>query len=117
MNVPPITLRPDVAGETDPAGSKTDKQKLTEATRQFEAMLIRQILQQARQTVIKSKFTVHSMAGEIYHDLVNAQMAESMTKSGGLGLATSLEQQLSPRLPVAPPKAANSATERPASHD
>jgi flagellar protein FlgJ len=73
----------------------TEGQKLAEATRQFEAILLRQILAGARKTVIQSKFSDDSTAASIYHDLVTSQIADSISKSGTLGLARSLERQLS----------------------
>jgi flagellar protein FlgJ len=117
MNISPITLRPELADVRAGSKSATEEKKLAEATRQFEAMLLRQILQQARQTVIKSKFTESSAGSEIYQDLVNAQMADAMTQSGGFGLARTLERQLSPHTSSAHPKATIPTSKPPASHD
>jgi Rod binding domain-containing protein len=80
--------------------------KLGEACRQFEALLLRQILQQTRRCVIPSEFTHDTFTTEIYQDLVNEQLADSMSRSGGLGLAKALQAQLGPHPhphPPAPP--------------
>jgi Rod binding domain-containing protein len=73
----------------------TDKQKIAEASRQFESILLKQILESAQKTVIKSKYSEDSStASSIYHDMVTTQLADSISKSGEFGLAKSFEQQL-----------------------
>lgn len=71
----------------------TESEKIGEAARQFEAVLVRQILSAARKTVIRSGLEQESAATDIYQDMVNAQLAEAITGSGGLGLARSLQVQ------------------------
>lgn len=117
MTLSALTLRPDLHDATTRSHAGAEAKKLADATRQFEALLIRQILQQARQTVIPSKFAESSATSDIYKDMVNAEMAEAMSRSGGLGLAESLRRQLS-RPTVTPPAPAPSPTsQRTASHD
>lgn len=92
----PRTPASDVPIERLDHNSKlTEEEKLSEASRQFEALLLRQILQSSQNPVIKSKFTDDSTAGSIYRDMVTSQMADSMSKSGGIGLAKTFEHQLS----------------------
>lgn len=76
----------------------TEGEKLGEAARQFEAILLRQILQSAQKTVIPSTFADDSTAASIYHDLVTQQLADAVSKSGTLGLAKTLEHQLTRQL-------------------
>ena len=78
------------------AGNKTltQEQKVAEVSRQFESVLLRQILGQARKTVFKSKFKEDSMSSGIYQDLTTSQLADAISRSGGFGLARSLEAQL-----------------------
>lgn len=72
----------------------SEEQKLHEVSRQFEAVLLRQILAAARKTVIKSDSDSESSTSEIYQDMINTQLAESISASGSFGLARSLELQL-----------------------
>jgi len=72
----------------------SEAQKVAEASRQFEAVLLRQILGQARHTVFKSKLSPESTTSGIYQDMVTNQLAESISRSGSFGLARSLESQL-----------------------
>ena len=76
----------------------TDPQKVAEVSRQFEALLLRQIFQETQKTVIPSEFSDNSTAAGIYHDLVTNQLADSISKSGTLGLAQTLQRQLSRQL-------------------
>ena len=72
----------------------SEKQKLAEASRQFEAALLRQILADARKPVFASRFTSQSAANSIYDDLITNQLADSISRGGEFGLARDLQQQL-----------------------
>ena len=76
----------------------TDQQKVAEVAQKFEAVLLRQVLQETQKTVIPSEFADNSTAAGIYGDLVTNQLADSISKSGTLGLAQSLERQLTRQL-------------------
>lgn len=74
--------------------SLSDQQKIGEVARQFEAVLLRQILAQTQKPMFKSNLTDDSTTAGIYRDMVTGQLAESISKSGALGLAQTLELQL-----------------------
>ena len=76
----------------------TEQQKIGEAGRQFEAILLRQILTAAQKTTFKSKYTDDSTASSIYRDMTAKQLADSMTRGGGIGLAKMLNKQLTKQL-------------------
>ena len=78
----------------------SEEQKITEVSKQFEAILLRQILSESQKTVIKSEFTDESSTASIYQDFVTNQLADSLVHSGGIGLAATFQRQLSP--PTAP---------------
>jgi flagellar protein FlgJ len=102
MNVSPLqnhVTAGDVPLERLAGSSQlTQEQKIAEASRQFEALLVRQILRDSQKTVIKSSFSDNSTAASIYHDLVSNQLAEDISKSGGIGLAKTLQRQLTSHL-------------------
>ncbi len=107
MNIQPLKPHID-ATEIAPerlAGNKelSEKQKIAEASRRFEAILVKQILDASQKTVIQSKYADNSMSSGIYHDMVTTQLADSISKSGTFGLAQTFEQQLD-RPTAAPPK-------------
>jgi peptidoglycan hydrolase FlgJ len=74
--------------------SVSEQDKVTEACKQFEAVLLRQILQEARKTVISSSANPESSTSGIYGDMVNNQLADKISRSGEFGLAKSLQAQL-----------------------
>jgi Rod binding domain-containing protein len=74
--------------------SLSEREKIGEASRQFESILLRQILDASQKTVIKSKYSDNSTAGSIYRDLITNQLADSISKSGAFGLAKVFEKQL-----------------------
>jgi len=72
----------------------SEGEKVEELTRQFEAVLLRQILKNIQKSVIKSEFSDESMHHEVYQDMVTVTLADSLSHAGGLGLANSLQAEL-----------------------
>ncbi len=112
MEVNPIQrqiVASDIAPEQLAGNTRlTEKQKITEASRQFEAVLLRQILGESQKTVIPSEFSDNSTAAGIYQDLITNTLADDISKSGAFGIAKTFEQQLN-RPPSADPKSGHSA--------
>jgi peptidoglycan hydrolase FlgJ len=71
-----------------------DDQKIAQLARQFEAVLLRQILASARKTVIHSDSNDDSAVSGVYQDMITSQLAESISRSGDFGVARSLQAQL-----------------------
>jgi Rod binding domain-containing protein len=68
--------------------------KVGEACRQFEAMLLRQMLQEARKPMFDSDGEDQSTVSSIYNDMIDNQLADCMSRSGGVGLASGLQAQV-----------------------
>ena len=101
MNLTIQNPTPTLAAVTDPALAQkgtgaSEHAERAEACRQFEALLLRQILGQARRPVLNPKSESGGTAGSIYRDMITERLSDSMSKGGGIGLARSLEQQLAP---------------------
>ena len=71
-----------------------EKEKIGAASRAFEAVLLRQILQESQKPAFPSKLIGNSATDGIYKDMVVNQLAESISKSGSFGLAKSLAGEL-----------------------
>ena len=102
MNVSPLE-RPVQAADLpleSLAGNQqlTEPQKIAELSRQFEALVTRQILHEALKPVIASKYTSNSTPNEIYQDMTTSQLADRVSRGGGFGLADSLTNQLTRQL-------------------
>lgn len=85
------------------AGSKrlSESEKVAELSRQFEAILVRQIITEAQKPAFKSKYNPQSTIGSIRQDMVANQMADNISKAGGLGLGPQLQSGLNRQAHVA----------------
>ncbi|GDY23399.1 hypothetical protein LBMAG56_47460 [Verrucomicrobiota bacterium] len=95
-----------------PTGASTPE-KLGTACREFEAMFLRKILEQARQPMLKPKTTPGNSGNENYQDMVNFHLANTLSQTGAFGLASSLQAQLDRQLDLKTPTAAASALRPP----
>jgi Rod binding domain-containing protein len=98
MNIPPM-MGPTKPGDlpleklaASPALS--EDQKLKEASRQFESLLLRQILRDAQKPAFPSKFSDQSVTSTIFKDLLVGELADQISRSGDVGLARTLQVQL-----------------------
>jgi Rod binding domain-containing protein len=121
MNIAPLQSPVNTANipVEDLAGNKslTEQQKIAEASRQFEAIMLRQILSESQKPVITSEFTDNSTAAGIYQDYITNTLADTMSKSGTVGLAKIFEHQLShpaPKLASTGKNVVPPASQRPA---
>jgi Rod binding domain-containing protein len=121
MTITPIKSPIDTANipVEELAGNKsvTEQQKIAEASRQFEAIMLRQILSESQKPVITSEFTDNSTAAGIYQDYITNTLADSMSKSGTFGFAKIFDQQLShpaPKTEQAGKTAGSSVSQKPA---
>jgi Rod binding domain-containing protein len=89
----------------------TQQQKVEEACRQFEAVLLRKMLGDARKSVLGPASGESANITGIYDDMINNQLADSISRSGSFGLAKSLQSQLVHQVL---PKAAAAAAPAPA---
>jgi peptidoglycan hydrolase FlgJ len=72
----------------------SEQDKIGEACKQFEAVLLRQILSEARKPMTNTTMNPNSTANSIYNDMIDHQLAKDMSQSGAVGLAKSLQSQL-----------------------
>lgn len=104
MNASPLgsitsAIRPDAIPLERLAQNTTigEQDKIHEVSRQFEALLVRQILKESRKSVIDSGLFGQSFSADLYHDMINEQLAEQISRTGTMGLAGQLEKDLSQR--------------------
>jgi len=82
----------------------SEAEKVAEVSRQFEAVLLRQILGDAQKPAFASTMNPRSVASGVYQDMITQQLADSISRSGAFGLANSIKPQLEqalkpPRVP------------------
>lgn len=95
----------------------SEKEKVDEVSRAFEAVLLRQILQESQKPIFKSKFIGNSATDEIYRDMATSQLAESISRSGSFGLAKSLATELERNTKAAKPTASIHSPTSPSKHE
>lgn len=83
--------------QRDPSMRGADNaEKLKRVSEQFEAVFVRQILKEMRDSVLKSTLFGDGMAGQTFQEMYDDHLAESITKAGGLGLGKVLYESLVP---------------------
>lgn len=91
MDVPPI----DVAGAMT-GGTRSDLPRTpVEAAREFEALLLTQLLKVMRESVESSGLFEEMPGQEIYLELMDHEVARALVHQGGIGLSAILEKSLS----------------------
>ncbi|MGE5677993.1 MAG: rod-binding protein [Pseudomonadota bacterium] len=79
----------------DKAVSDKDEKKLKETCRDLEAVFINMMFSQMRSTVQKDELFGGGYAEDMYQDMLYEKYADEASKSGGIGIADILYQQLS----------------------
>jgi Rod binding domain-containing protein len=72
----------------------SERQKVDEVSKQFEAVMLRQILSDATKKLFSSEADPESSSDGIYKDMITNTLADSISRSGAFGLARSLAKQL-----------------------
>lgn len=70
------------------------EEKVKEVSRQFESILLRQILTEAQKPHFKTPLAQSGASAGIYQDLMTSQLADQISGQGGLGLSHVLQAQL-----------------------
>jgi Rod binding domain-containing protein len=98
MNVPSVTekLKTENWSMEEIARSSrlNETEKIEALSRGFEAVLLRNILENAQKPVLDPDGEGSSSTSSIYRDLITNQLADSISRSGTLGLGNDFKQQL-----------------------
>ena len=89
------------------ARRQDDPAKVKKVAQDFEAMFLGMMLKSMRDTVGKDKLTGGGHGEETFRSLLDQEYAQQAAKSGGIGLATIMEKELT-RGAAAPPLAKGS---------
>ncbi|MDA3938703.1 MAG: rod-binding protein [Spirochaetia bacterium] len=73
----------------------TNDDKVKQACSDFEAILIKQMLDSMRKTVEKTSLLGGGMAEDIFEDMIYDEYAKKMSKTGDFGIKDMLYRQLS----------------------
>jgi len=104
------TIDTSLPGLTIQPGA-TDREKLKATAKQFESMLVRQMLAAARKTDFGGDDVFGSQAMDTFRQMQDEHFADVTADSGVLGLASILEAQMQRFLPADAASSATSATD------
>lgn len=93
-------------GNTKALANLPQEQQLKSVSGQFEAILLRQFLQDSVSKIMGGEDG--GPTGNVYGYLLTDVLASKLSEGGGMGLASVIQKQLSPR--TAPPAAAQKTT-------
>ena len=86
------------AGASDLAASK-DAAKLKQACRDFESIFLGYLLQSMRKTVSKGGLLDSGLEGEIFQEMMDAELCKAAANTSATGVAEMIYKQLSDTLP------------------
>jgi len=98
MKISPSSLLP--LKQTTVGADKTKETKLYAACQQYEAQVIKQMLETMRQSVPQDGLFSGGNAEKIYQSMQDENLADHLAKSGGLGFGEVLYRQLAKHLPT-----------------
>ena len=75
----------------------TEAEKIGEVARHFEAILLRQFLNEATKPLMGGDEGMNSAQKGIYQDMITYTLADTISKSGQFGLSQMFRHQLMPR--------------------
>ncbi|MGA1238528.1 MAG: rod-binding protein [Limisphaerales bacterium] len=105
MDIAAVTfqVKPDELPLERLAGNSalSEAQKVGEVARQFESILVKKILTEARKGVLDEGLGESGSSLGIYQDMMNQVLADSISQSGMMGLAHSLQAELTREVSVA----------------
>ena len=93
-----LTLRINHLKELPGTKVKTDDSRLREASNEFEAIFIQQMLKTMRKTSLESDFIKKSEGEKLFRSMLDEQYAIISSRSGRLGLGEIIYQQLKSNL-------------------
>ena len=115
MSVPPVTAHASpaaslvrMAGQPGRLASLPKDQQVKAVAGQFEAIMLRQFLQDSVNGMMGGESG--GASGSVYGYLLGDVLADKLSEGGGLGLSKILQHQLSPHSPARPAAVAQKAT-------
>ena len=79
--------------------ASSEEEKLRQATKDFEALFIKQMLNSMRKTVDKSGLLDGGMGQEVFEDMLYDEYAKEMARTANLGISEMTFKELSTERP------------------
>lgn len=75
-----------------------DDEKLKETCQEFESMFVNLMLKEMRKTIPESDFMPQSFATQTFEEMYDEEIAKSVSKGKGIGIADAMYRQMSYQL-------------------
>jgi Rod binding domain-containing protein len=98
LALPPVSALAPAATPREP----TTPQQVAQVARDFEALLLTQVLKALRRTVPEASESEGGGQRQIYLELFDEFLATDLTRKGGIGLGAAIRRYLEPQLPAGP---------------
>ena len=94
-----IPAAPTINLKNDTSATDTVKEvKLRESCKDFEAIILKQMLTTMRKSVPKSGLFNNSFADDIYQSMSDDELSKNLAQKKGMGLGDALYRQLSSQI-------------------
>lgn len=94
-----VAMNPSMLMEMVHSKKASIEQKNLVVSQQFESVMIKQFLNEALQPMFKGVFNENSEGHRMYRHFFTDAISDSMSKGGGFGISSILQQQLTPAKP------------------
>lgn len=97
MDTPIHTLaaiRPGAVAPGSGGPSDAERRSIREVAQEFESLLLLQMIKQMRQTFLEEPSDEQGFGNETMTETIDVELARSLARQGGLGLAASIERSL-----------------------
>lgn len=91
---PQVSYPEIMAGYENSRPDKNDPNTLKKLCQDFESIFINSLFKELRKSIPENGYLKHEMSMEIFHEMMDMEIAREMSKRGGLGLARLIYDQL-----------------------
>lgn len=91
---PYVDLLPAIMPRQTPFGDNESPDQMKEACQGFEAILLQQMIRKMRATVPEGGLVPKSAGTKILEEMMDEQLAQELAKTGSVGIADLLFQQI-----------------------
>jgi murein DD-endopeptidase MepM/ murein hydrolase activator NlpD len=98
-----ISSLPTGAAPVNQERATLERQKATELAQEFESIMMLQMLRQMRQTMLDDEDGEKGLSADTMTDTIDTELARQLSRSGGIGLATTLTKAMEQRAASVPP--------------
>ncbi len=90
----PQVSYPEIMANHENRSDKNDQNTLKQLCQDFESIFINSLFKEMRKSIPDNGYLKHEMSMEIFHEMMDMEIARELSNRGGLGLARLIYEQL-----------------------